>query len=514
MLVEIPEKRITFKKSANGTKYVYYTTRSYRNSKGKPTSDEKSIGKIDKVTGKLIPNKNYFEIFKSAIKETDKTVVSVGLVKTYKQIAKEIGLTKILKNNFPEDWENILNIAGYMLEEGNIMMDFKDWARRTEIDLEKQLSSQRISELFGRIEEKKRLQFLKSWLKKAKENEYIAYDVTSISSYSNQINEVSYGYNRDKESLPQINLGVYYGEESRTPLYYSMYDGSIVDKTYLPYIIELTKEIKIKSCRFVVDQGFCTQSNIKLLNSHKIRVLTLLPKNYKLYKETLKLMDSKDFSSKDYIIELSTYCKEIKADFEGTKVKLFVYYDKEKAALEERMLYEYIKLKEKNLELLSKRNKLSKSQKQYFTVKEEGEHTISFEIDYDQIDKARKNLGYFILLATDMELDGKTALETYRMKDLIEKNFDQFKNGLSFQRLYTKNSQTTEGKLFTGFISLILRNEIRKRLKFNKNTENIRTAKAIKELNLIRILKEGNNTTLLTLTKTQKTLIDALKINI
>jgi hypothetical protein len=32
--------------------------------KGKPTSDEVSIGKLDKKSKKLIPNDNYFEIFK------------------------------------------------------------------------------------------------------------------------------------------------------------------------------------------------------------------------------------------------------------------------------------------------------------------------------------------------------------------------------------------------------------------------------------------------------------------
>ena len=45
-LVDLPKKRITYKKNRNGTTYVYYTLRSYRNEKGKPTSDEKSIGKV------------------------------------------------------------------------------------------------------------------------------------------------------------------------------------------------------------------------------------------------------------------------------------------------------------------------------------------------------------------------------------------------------------------------------------------------------------------------------------
>jgi hypothetical protein len=62
--VPLPDKKVTFKKAANGTEYVYYTTRAYRNKNGKPTSDEVGIGKKDIATGNLIPNKRYFEIFR------------------------------------------------------------------------------------------------------------------------------------------------------------------------------------------------------------------------------------------------------------------------------------------------------------------------------------------------------------------------------------------------------------------------------------------------------------------
>ena len=61
--VPMPEKRVTFKKKPNGTVYVYYTVRAYRNNRGQPTSDEVAIGKKDMATGKLIPNMNYYDMF-------------------------------------------------------------------------------------------------------------------------------------------------------------------------------------------------------------------------------------------------------------------------------------------------------------------------------------------------------------------------------------------------------------------------------------------------------------------
>ncbi len=48
-------------------------------------------------------------------------------------------------------------------------------------------------------------------------DEYVAYDVTSISTQAHGVEEAEWGYNRDKERLPQVNFGMYYGEESRLP---------------------------------------------------------------------------------------------------------------------------------------------------------------------------------------------------------------------------------------------------------------------------------------------------------
>ena len=56
--VDVPEHSVMVK---NGDKtYVQYTVRAYRNSKGKPTSQRVSIGKLDAESGKLIPNQVCF----------------------------------------------------------------------------------------------------------------------------------------------------------------------------------------------------------------------------------------------------------------------------------------------------------------------------------------------------------------------------------------------------------------------------------------------------------------------
>ena len=59
--VELPKHGIACKK-ISGKAYVYYVTATYRNEKGQPTCNRSSIGRLDEETGKLIPNRNYYEI--------------------------------------------------------------------------------------------------------------------------------------------------------------------------------------------------------------------------------------------------------------------------------------------------------------------------------------------------------------------------------------------------------------------------------------------------------------------
>ena len=84
------------------------------------------------------------------------------------------------------------------------------------------MSSEQCSKMFASLRQEDMQLFFREWMKHKKQKEYLAYDVTSISSYSKNIQELEWGYNRDKERLPQINMGMYYGEESGLPLYSSL----------------------------------------------------------------------------------------------------------------------------------------------------------------------------------------------------------------------------------------------------------------------------------------------------
>ncbi|AKB28885.1 Mobile element protein [Methanosarcina siciliae T4/M] len=77
------------------------------------------------------------------------------------------------------------------------------------------------------------------------------YDLTSFSSYSQMMNLLEYGYNRDGLDLPQINLSMIVDKEKGIPVMYDIYPGSIVDVTTLKNTIKKIKAYGVEDYTLV-----------------------------------------------------------------------------------------------------------------------------------------------------------------------------------------------------------------------------------------------------------------------
>ena len=56
---------------------------------------------------------------------------------------------------------------------------------------------------------------------------------------------VAWGYNRDNERLPQVNVGMFCTVEHKLPGFFSYYNSSIYDFTNLPYVLEQARSGKM-----------------------------------------------------------------------------------------------------------------------------------------------------------------------------------------------------------------------------------------------------------------------------
>jgi transposase len=149
----------------------------------------------------------------------------------------------------------------------------------------------------------------------------------------------------------------------------------------------------------------------------------------------------------------------------------------------------------------------------FFALHLEADHSFTYERDYDKIEEAARNCGFFCLL-TNTDLDSAQTLAKYRRKDVIEKGFDDVKNHEDMKRLRTHRTETTDGKLFCAFIGLIVLADIGVKLGDFMDKKCWSKIHLIREMEKIRIAATSNGKRLMSpLTKTQRTIIETLGLS-
>ena len=265
-------------------KHTYlYECVSYRNENGAPRSKRIPVGKIDPISGERRYKPEYLE--RRAAEGRPVEVVQVPLQQAfttedirhssirdygafylYQKLAEQMGLLDALSISLPGYWEEVFNLAAYLVSTGNPFAYCEDWLDSTEAFLVGSLTSQRIRELLSDISKDERDEFYQTWCALRSEKEYLALDITSTSSYSEMVDSVEWGYNRDGENLQQINICLLMGYESRYPICQTVYGGNLKDDSTLQTTIRTFKALAgEKQMLTVMDKGFYSAKNVNAM---------------------------------------------------------------------------------------------------------------------------------------------------------------------------------------------------------------------------------------------------------
>jgi transposase len=295
------------------------------------------------------------------------------------------------------------------------------------------LTSQRISDLLSSISFSDRMEFYSKWGKMRQEIEYIANDITSISSYSN-INEfVESGYNREGDKLKQINLCLLFGEKSGLPIFTVQYPGSLNDVSTLCTTIDQFSLLRDNEYKFVLDKGFYSVRNVNsMLNTEKLREFLLaVPFGKKFAKEALAkcsdiLIDDNIVSAGADILYSKKSLIPWKNNNKVINLNLYTFFNQKLSVLAKDILYE------KSFMLIDKIKKEEATQKDYKDIKKylivpEGDQKASLKtitINKDQINKEIKYTGWLMVLG-NAYLPTNDVINIYRSKDVVEIGFEQ-----------------------------------------------------------------------------------------
>lgn len=498
----------------SGITYVYESVSYWDREKKQPRSKRTLIGRLDPATGEIVPTDGRGK--RRAQKESDPVVrkgpvpvartdrLFFGATYLLDQIGEVTGLTADLKTCFPNTYKQIQSIAYYLvLEDQNPLFRFKKWAAIHRHPYGKDIPSQRSTEIFQSVTEEAKMHFFRLQGKRRAEKEYWAYDSTSISSRSETLRQVKYGKNKDDEHLPQINLALVFGEESRLPFYYRKLAGNVPD---VKTIQELLRELDVlgyEKIKLVMDRGYYSAENINALFKKHLKFLCGTSSALSFAKEFIREIGSRKDHYEYYNsnLELYVFTKTIAWDYEqerpykGDVVKeerrmyLHLYFNPDKFSDDGKAFNR--KLDSLKNELLSSHRvpEHEKEYKKYFETKETPKRGISLTVKQDAVDAAHERYGFFVLISNEVK-DPVTALSLYRMRDVVEKAFWNVKERLNLRRTMTSSESSLEGKLFVEFVALIYLSYIQKKMEEKGLFANYTLHELLDELDVIECFME------------------------
>lgn len=409
----------------------------------------------------------------------------IGAPHLFGELSSGLGLGRCLNEAFGEKGKVLLALAIHRTATGKPLYLAEPWLSGAGVA--GSFGSPGLSRLMREVgaDRTAREGFLSRWREARGNPSELICDITSISTRAKDLRLAEWGYNRDHEKLPQINVAlVAEGGPDGLPLALRTIPGSVPDVSTLDNTTKWLKSLGFKQARFALDEGFCSKANILRLARAPLGFVlgasswdpaeALLARRYGHLQSGRRSFLWRGRVMRHVRDELTV------KDREGeVKLTAHLYYEPHRAEdmreeLEARLLA---------LEHASAETRLESRAEAYGWLQENGwrdaglcrvvRHGMMFRVARkpNAVAAAMRFMGFTALLTNDPDLDGKTALYLYRSRDGGEKLFDAMKNETGQHRLRTGDDAVAEGQLFLTLLALALRRELERRMREAKLIE-------------------------------------------
>lgn len=502
-----------------GVTYVYEAVSVWNKEKKQSRNKQVCIGKLDPETGDFIPSKRLAP--QQAIPRDPAVTASTAIVGpsfVLDTITERLGLGKLLKSCFPREHRQILTMAYYLTSQGGPLSHCEAWCKSHEHPFGAPLTSQRISEVLRSITIDGKQTFLTRWMNKMLEDDYLCYDITSVSSYSELNEYIKYGHNRDNERLPQLNLAMLFGQKSCLPIYFQRMPGNISDVTTLHNLLATFKALELKSLNYVMDKGFYSKKNVEELLVSRDKFTLSVPLNNKWVQHAIDdihdvIHGPEGYQKIDDEI-LYVHSRLYPWGKDNRRCYLHLYYNAHKRAHAVDQFNEKLVIYKKELESGKPISEHQEVYDTFFVVKTTPKRGIKVTFNTEAISQYISRYTGFQALLTNSIKDPVKALQVYRNKDQVEKCFDDLKNQLDMKRLRMHSSAAVDGRLFVQFIALIYMSALRREMRKSCLIEKYTIRELLQEMEtLTKVKYSGKYGHILTeVTKPQRQILKELDI--
>ena len=378
--------------------------------------------------------------------------------------------------------QKIISLARYLLAtNGQSLPGILTWQYNHPLPYAQGLSENIYYSLFVQVGRDESLQqnFFLSRCRDLPKRSALAYDSTTISTYSENQIDARYGYNKAGDGLKTIKMLTLYSIDTRQPIAFTKQPGNLPDVTSVTNALKQLEALGLNGVELVTDNGYYSEDNLSEMLCAGYSFITLIKTNIKwVRKEIDAHMDDMNsiktvcpFDPSLHgvsVMSMHTFSKERKyADRKngiarGTvetferRVYINIYFSLSKQA-EDRTafevdLYELKTLIESGMPLEELSEASQRKACKYLIIKKWGKK-ISVTSNTKACEDAFRYHGYFVLIA-NKEKDPFECLRKYRKRETIESFFQAEKQRADGARPRVWNADTLRGRMFLQFVAL------------------------------------------------------------
>ncbi len=487
---------------SNGDIYVYERITAYDKKTKKTYTVSQTIkGKIQSGTQKIVPTRPKKR--KGEEGTIDATRLHTGLTDILEWVGKASGIDDDIVSSFSEgDAAKLLSIARYWIGSGgNTLPRLESWQVMHPLPYRETISEDVYGDLFKNVgrNENGVQSYFSARASRLGKSPVLAFDSTTISTYSENQSEARRGFNKDGDGLNTIKLLTLYSVKAREPLAFAKQPGNVPDVISIENTLTQLKCFNLERPLIVTDNGYYSQKNMMEFALRNVKFLSLVDVNViwvreavDAMRETLAGMSSTCPFDPSIcgatLLKMHTFSRVRKRSRKGKpageketfsrRLYVHVYYSPDKDARQELAFRKHLLDLRAQIEggttefTVSAQRKIAK----YLVCSKKGRGgQLNVSFNDKAIAEAKRFFGYFALVS-NQTMDTFVALENYRLREKVEELFAVQKGGLDGARPRTWYPDNLRGRQLAQFISLgyhcFLTKKIKEmRAKLGKNEE-------------------------------------------
>lgn len=416
-------------------------------------------------------------IFGNRQKQIDATCKRTGLTDILQHVGKAAGIDAAVMRSLKEtDALMALSVARYLVAtNGATLPEIEEWQLRHTLPYHDGITEENYHSLFVNLgHDEAARQSLFFHLSKNIASDGIFYDSTTVSTYSENLTEARYGFNKDHDGLPTFKILTFFSRKERRPLAFSLQPGNIPDQISLSNAVKELDFLHIDRYIVVTDNGFCSENSLTAYVRSNTKYLTLiaqdrqwirpLVKNALPELETFTTLNMQDVDIHQYatsVFHEFTWSRKrgrgdkVKGDVESIKRRVYVHVfrsDSRTRNASDAFRDELLRLK-KRIESGEELTQADEKRRDTFFNVTSVRGGIRCAFNEESCRRALQAKGIFVLVSNAIK-DSTEALILYRTREWIEEFFRTMKNMTDGAKPRVWSYEGFKGRVTVQFIAL------------------------------------------------------------